>query len=89
MINERKAQEEMDFDKFAFYFCLIDILFLPYAFFMAISYSIVVLFIWILRRYDMLIEKKEFNWYLIFSCVVVFGISVLQRIFKMSFLLSI
>lgn len=60
------------FDRFVFYFCLIDILFLPYAFFMAISYSFFVLIPWLFIRFNSLIKTERlFQWYLFFSILVV------------------
>lgn len=66
MANEAKL------DRFVFFFCLIDILFLPYAFFMAISYSFFVLMPWLFIRFNSLNKtERAFQWYILFSILVV------------------
>lgn len=52
------------YDKFVFYFCLIDILFLPYVSFVAVSYSFFVLIPWLFLRFNQLMNSnKDFKLY--------------------------
>jgi hypothetical protein len=54
-----------NFDKFVFYACVIDTLFLPYVWFISVPYTMPLTFYWFLRRYKKLNESKEYKLFLI------------------------
>ena len=61
-----------EIDKTVFYLCLIDILFIPYAFFVAVSYSFFILMPWLVIRHRRIQKKyKEFKIYLLFIVLVI------------------
>lgn len=70
--NEKIFHKEENFDKFVFYFCVIDHLFLPYVWFVSIPYSLPVVLIWFIIRYKNLKQMKEYNAFiaLIFLMVI-------------------
>lgn len=59
LIRNLVGHKEYNFDKFIFYTCILDSLFLPYIWFISIPYTIPLLFIWIFRRYKLLREDNK------------------------------
>ena len=60
LINLLENKKEEYFDKFVFYICVIDHLFLPYVWFITVPYSLPIILIWLLKRYSNIKQNKEF-----------------------------
>jgi len=67
--------KEEKFDKFVFYACVIDYLFLPYVWFISIPYTMPLLFYWILKRNNNLKNSKEYKMFLLM--ITLMGISTI------------
>jgi len=67
--------KEEKFDKFVFYACVIDYLFLPYVWFVSIPYTMPLLFYWIVRRNNILKKTKEYKMFLLM--ITLMGISTI------------
>lgn len=72
---ENKKEEY--FDKFVFYVCVIDLLFLPYVWFITVPYSLPIILIWLLRRYSNIKQNKEF---LLFK--VMFAFMIISTVYS-------
>lgn len=59
------SKKEENFDKFVFYFCVIDHLFLPYVWFVSIPYSLPVILLWFIRRYKYFKHIKEYSAFIV------------------------
>lgn len=57
IINFLKSER---FDKFCFYFCLIDLMFLPYFFLITTNYSVPLLILWFVFRFKTIKYKSNF-----------------------------
>jgi len=63
------------FDKFVFYACIIDNLFLPYVWFMSVPYTMPLIFFWMLRSHNKLKSSKDYKIFLLLLALM--GISTL------------
>lgn len=62
------TQEKVD--KFMFYFSIIDIMFLPYIWFISTNYSLILLSIWCLIRIKSIIQMKEFKLSIVLALIM-------------------
>ncbi|MBH1939419.1 hypothetical protein I5677_00765 [Mobilitalea sibirica] len=60
-MNQQTDMREDRFDKFVFYACVIDCMFLPYVWFISIPYTLPLLYLWVIRRYHNIAVLKEFK----------------------------
>lgn len=73
-----KAEKQLNrnddmFDKFVFHACLIDSFFLPYVWFISIPYTIPLLYLWLIKRFERIAGRKEFKLFLVMLVLMAFS----------------
>lgn len=69
-ITSKYTLPKFNFDTIVFYTCIIDILFLPYIWFFTTNYSLIILSLWVLKKYKSIAYGKEFKLFLLFTVLM-------------------
>jgi hypothetical protein len=69
-ITNKYSLPKFNFDTIVFYACIIDILFLPYIWFFTTNYSLIILSLWVLKKYKSVAYGKEFKLFLLFTILM-------------------
>lgn len=71
--KQQSQLKDERFDKFVFYACIIDNLFLPYVWFVSIPYTLPLLYVWIFLRFNSIAGYREFKVFLSMFLLMVFS----------------